>query len=200
MARARPRSTPRLRRRLPSPSSRSAARSGSRPTPPARRPPRGARAFGCLESRRHIETPPLERKFAVSPVRAKLGVAPGETVEAVRQRIVGEGLYRGDWRAICAWLKSSLKERDREIADFLENGFRHDGNHVLEHYVRCFLSSEGKPRSDKGWFISADLRKQEDPHVKPCSPSASVSWNRCGSSAASKPASARRRSRSSPTR
>ncbi len=122
------------------------------------------RAF--MESRRHIETPPLQRKFAVSPIRAKLGVAPGETVETVRRRIVGEGLYRGDWRAICAWLKSSLKERDREIAEFMESGFRHDGNHLLEHYVRCFLSSEGKPRSDKGWFISAELRKQEDPHIE----------------------------------
>ncbi len=122
------------------------------------------RAF--MEARRPIETPPMERKFAVSPLRAKLGVPLGETVEAVRRRIVAEGLYRGDWRSICTWLKSSLKDRDREIADFMENGFRQDGNHVLEHYVRCFLSAEGKPRSDKGWFISAELRKQEAAHIE----------------------------------
>jgi ATP-dependent helicase/nuclease subunit A len=121
------------------------------------------RAF--MEGRRHIETPPIERKFVVSPLRAKLGVAPDETVETVRRRIVGEGLYRGDWRAICAWLKSSLKERDKEIADFLEGGFRHDGSHLLESYVRCFLTGEGKPRADKGWFVSAELRKQDHPHL-----------------------------------
>ena len=126
---------------------------------------RGAlRAF--MESRRHIETPPIERKFAVSPLRARMGVAPDATVEAVRGRILGGGLYGGDWREICAWLNSSLKGRDAEIAGFMNDAYRADGSHVFDGYIRCFLTADGNPRSDKnGWFMSAELRKQQVPHI-----------------------------------
>ncbi len=122
------------------------------------------RAF--MEFRRHIVAPPIERKFAISPLRAKLGVAPYETVDTVRRRIVDEGLYRGDWQAICGWLKSSGKGRDSDIADLMTKGFSPYGNHDAESYIRCFLNGEGEPRSDRqGWFMSDGLRKQQVPYV-----------------------------------
>jgi ATP-dependent helicase/nuclease subunit A len=121
------------------------------------------RAF--MAHRRDIEARALERKYAVSPLRARLGVQPGETVEGLRQRIVGEGLYREDWRSICAWLRSAAKARDIEIADLMTDAYRADGRHDVEGYIRCFLNAEGKPRADRGWFISADLRKQQVEHI-----------------------------------
>lgn len=110
--------------------------------------------------RRDLPPPARERKFASSPVREALGVKPGATAEGMRREIVERGLYSGDWRAVESWLRSSGKERDKDMADFLVAGAGEQGARDAESYLRVFLSAEFLPRSDKGWFISSDLRKK----------------------------------------
>jgi len=101
------------------------------------------RAF--MARRRDIEAAP-ERKFAVSPLRARLGVAPGETVEAVRRRIVEEGLCAGDLGALIAWLEGGAKT-DRERADALRTAWTSRRLEDWETYVQIFLNKDGEPRA-----------------------------------------------------
>jgi ATP-dependent helicase/nuclease subunit A len=101
-----------------------------------------------------------ERKFAVTPLRAALGLQASDTAEGIRTGIVEQGLYAGDWRAIESWLRSSGKGRDAEMADFLKAGAGAQGARDADSYIRVFLSAKYEPRSDKGWFVSSDLRKK----------------------------------------
>jgi len=97
-----------------------------------------------MDRRRHIEAPAPERKFAASPLRAKLGVEPGATVETVRRRIVEEGLCAGDGRELVAWLEGGAKT-DRERAAKLRAVWTSRRFEDWESYAQAFLTKEGEP-------------------------------------------------------
>jgi ATP-dependent helicase/nuclease subunit A len=117
----------------------------------------GLEAFVRLRRKTARSAP--ESKRAVSALRRSLGLQPGETAEQISRAILEHGLYAGDWRAIETWLRSSGKDRDEDMADFLKAGAGEQGARDLESYLRVFLTKDFKARADKGWFVSSDLRK-----------------------------------------
>ncbi len=119
-----------------------------------------------VRHRRKMARRAPESKRATSALRQALDLASGDTPDLIRNSILEHGLYAGDWRAIAAWLRSSGKPRDKEMADFLNAGAGEQGARDLESYLRVFLSKEYKPRNDSGWFVSADLRKAGSPLLK----------------------------------
>ncbi|MFM9974305.1 MAG: UvrD-helicase domain-containing protein, partial [Beijerinckiaceae bacterium] len=112
-----------------------------------------------MRHRREPASPLLETKFAVSPLRQKLGIKPGETAENTEREVLTHALYSTDWRAIRDWLRSSGKARDKDMAEALEAGSGAQGEQKLTSYVSVFLTESLQPRPDKGFFISAELRK-----------------------------------------
>jgi ATP-dependent helicase/nuclease subunit A len=113
---------------------------------------------GFIQLRRGLEAPALERKFAVSPLRAALGVKPGERVADVEAGILNQGLYGIDWREIASWLEGGGK-RDKHMAAALKAGHGVQGEQNLTRYLMVFLTKALTPRSDKGFFVSKALRE-----------------------------------------
>ncbi len=123
-------------------------------------------ALEAFMRQRREQTAPLETKFANAPLRQALGVDVSDTTENVTRDILNNGLYAGDWQEIADWLGSSGKTRDEDMALLLRTGLDLFGNDQLESYCQVFLNTKGEPRTDKGWFMSADLRKTNTEFVE----------------------------------
>ncbi|MGL4241471.1 MAG: double-strand break repair helicase AddA, partial [Beijerinckiaceae bacterium] len=91
------------------------------------------------------EMDPIERKFAVSPVRAALGVQAGETAEAVRARLFNDGLPTTNWQEIADWQAGGSKT-DCERAAEIKAARGVQGHGDSERYVSIFITDKGEKR------------------------------------------------------
>jgi ATP-dependent helicase/nuclease subunit A len=83
-----------------------------------------------------------------------LGLPPGATTEELDRRLMDEALPEQTWRAAVAAFRGYDKPRESGFADKLEEALRSaDGERRREAYLAVFLTTEGKPRSDKA-FVS----------------------------------------------
>ncbi len=94
--------------------------------------------------RQHGAAP--ERKFNISPLRSKLGVAHGETVADVERTIWDGSLLVNDSEAIIAWLRSG-SANDVKLATKLGQVLETSGAPSVELYVSCFIADKGTPRA-----------------------------------------------------
>ncbi len=100
----------------------------------------------------------LERKFALSPLRARLGLKPGETIATIERKILNQGFYGANWQEIHDWLAGGSKT-DRERAESLKAARRTQGNEDLEAYVQIFLTKALAPRK----ALATDKLVKADP-------------------------------------
>jgi ATP-dependent helicase/nuclease subunit A len=88
----------------------------------------------------------LETKFAVSPIRQRLGVKLGQSVESTEREILNNGLYSANWEEIANWLAEGGKT-DKERSAALKAARKTQGSEDLETYISIFLTDKGTPRA-----------------------------------------------------
>jgi ATP-dependent helicase/nuclease subunit A len=83
-----------------------------------------------MKHRRDRVLPSPERKFAHSPLRQRLRVAPGETAEGVEHKIISEGPVSASLQEIHDWLAGGSKS-DKDAASALKAAlaFKHHNPH-----------------------------------------------------------------------
>ncbi len=96
---------------------------------------------------------------AATLLRARLGLAKGETLARVEEEILG-GFGRENWPSIAARLRQG-GTNDGKLADALDKAGAACAD-AVERYLAVFFTTDGKPRGlGKTKIISAALQKQE---------------------------------------
>lgn len=108
-----------------------------------------------------------ELKFARSPVRAALDVAPADTVAAVEAAMLAGAIPDGALKAAADALLAAGGVRNAELAQTIGQVIgTSDPALRLPLYLSVFLNKEMMPRSRKGQFITGAPRKADAAFVQ----------------------------------